>query len=32
LTFFEYTLLDILTLSEIDERFDKRETADNLFT
>jgi hypothetical protein len=31
-TLFEHTLFNILALSEIDERFDKRETADDLFT
>jgi hypothetical protein len=31
-TLFEHTLFNILALSEIDERFDKRETVDNLFT
>ena len=31
-TLFEHTFLNILALSEIDERFDKRETADDLFT
>ena len=31
LTLFEHTLLNILALSKIDERLDKRKTADDLF-
>ncbi len=31
-TFFENTLLNVLALSKIDERLDKRETANDLFT
>ena len=31
-TLFKHTFFNILALSEIDERFDKRETADDLLT